>query len=247
MVLLAWVLLFMSLLCQILDLRSTTVPRSRSAAESGLTWTETRRLASVVQGGSRTPGWSLRPAGLSEGDWRRRRIDLRSRSRDYYRRRSLEVLHRLWTGNLTVGMLSPRLQKALKVQLSSNKHQVVYRGPKGVRRSGLQLYCDLKRKTRIRTLDGTEEPFFGLGWDRLVPSLTLPELRRSQYQSCAVVTSAGAVLNSSLGTEIGKTTYWTGGGGGRSLRPHAGPGRPRTGEEIQQYSLQMTLLPSGGG
>uniref|UniRef100_A0A3B4TG43 Beta-galactoside alpha-2,6-sialyltransferase 1 n=1 Tax=Seriola dumerili TaxID=41447 RepID=A0A3B4TG43_SERDU len=117
-------------------------------------------------------------------------------------RRSLEILQRLWTGNLTAGMLSPRLQKVLKIQLSSNKHQVVYRGPRGARRSTLQLYCDLKQRTRIRTLDGTEEPFSGLGWDRLVPSLTLEELRRSQYQSCAVVTSAGALLNSSLGVEI---------------------------------------------
>ncbi|GAA6230045.1 beta-galactoside alpha-2,6-sialyltransferase 2-like [Lates japonicus] len=196
-ILLAWLLLFLSLLCHILDLRSTSVPQTRSAADSGLSRTETRRLASV-----QTRTWSLRPAGRSEEDWRRRRTDFRSRSRDYYRRRSLEVLQRLWTGNLTVGMLSPRLQKVLKVQLSSNKHQVVYRGQRGVHRSGLQLYCDLKRRTRIRTVDGTEEPFSSLGWDRLVPSLTLQGLRRSQYQSCAVVTSAGAVLNSSLGPEI---------------------------------------------
>ncbi|XP_023252204.1 beta-galactoside alpha-2,6-sialyltransferase 2-like isoform X2 [Seriola lalandi dorsalis] len=200
-VLLVWLLLFLSLLCHILDLRSTSAPQTRSAAESGLIRTETRHLASVIQGGTRTLGWSLRPAGPSL-DWRRRRNDFRSRSRDYYRRRSLEILQRLWTGNLTAGMLSPRLQKVLKVQLSSNKHQVVYQGPRGARRSTLQLYCDLKQRTRIRTLDGTEEPFSGLGWDRLVPSLTLQELWRSQYQSCAVVTSAGALLNSSLGVEI---------------------------------------------
>ncbi|XP_071335621.1 beta-galactoside alpha-2,6-sialyltransferase 2-like, partial [Trachinotus anak] len=150
--------------------------------------------------GTRTPGW--RPAKLSEEDWGRRRTDFRSRSRDYHRRWSLEVLQRLWTGNLTAGMLSPRLQKVLKVQLSSKKHQVVYRGPRGAHRSTLQLYCDLKQRTRIQTLDGTEEPFSSLGWDRLVPSLTLQELQRSQYQSCAVVTSAGALLNSSLGPEI---------------------------------------------
>ncbi|KAI3366220.1 hypothetical protein L3Q82_010051 [Scortum barcoo] len=96
-------------------------------------------------------------------------------------------------------MLSPRLQKVLKVQLSSNRHQVVYRGPRGGRRSGVQLYCELKRRTRIQTVDGTEEPFSSLGWARLVPPLPLQE---SQYQSCAVVMSAGAVLNSSLGWEI---------------------------------------------
>ncbi|KAG7215070.1 hypothetical protein INR49_022795 [Caranx melampygus] len=158
-------------------------------------------ILDLNQGGARTRFLRTRSsAGLSE-EWRKR-TDFRSRSRDYYRRRSLEVLHRLWTGNLTVGMLSPRLQKVLKVQLSTNKHQVVYLGPRGARRSALQLYCDLKQRIRIRTLDGTEEPFSGLGWDRLVPSLTLQQLQTSQHQSCAVVMSAGALLNSSLGEEI---------------------------------------------
>ncbi|XP_076579887.1 beta-galactoside alpha-2,6-sialyltransferase 2-like isoform X2 [Chaetodon auriga] len=144
----------------------------------------------------------MRPVGVSEEDWRTRRTDYRSRSKDYYRSRSLEILQRLWSGNMTVTMLSPRLQKVLKVQLNSNRHQVMYRGPRGAHRSGLQLYCELKKRTRIRTVDGTEEPFSNLGWAKLVPSRSLQDLRASQYQSCAVVTSAGAVLNSSLGREI---------------------------------------------
>lgn len=208
-VLLTWLFLFLFLLCHFLDFRSTLVSRTRSAAKSRLTRTETRHLASVVLGRARIRSWSLRSAGLSEEDWRRRRIDFKSRSRAYHRRQSLQILQRLWAGNLTMGMLSPSLQKALKVQLNFNKHQVVYRGPRGTQRSSLQLCCDMKRKTRIRTVDGTEEPFSSLGWDRLVPSVTLQDLAKCQYQNCAVVTSAGAVLNSSLGREIGKTTYWT--------------------------------------
>ncbi|XP_010747872.2 beta-galactoside alpha-2,6-sialyltransferase 2 [Larimichthys crocea] len=194
LVLLVWLVLFLSLLCHFLDLRSSSPLWSRSAAKSRLTWTETRRL--VSQRGS------LRPAGQEEKDWRRRRTDYRSRSKVYSRSKSLEILQRLWTGNLSVGMLSPRLQKVLKVQLSFNRHQVTYGGLRGGRRSGLQLYCELKRRTRIRTVDGTEEPFSGLGWARLVPSLPLQELQTSQYRTCAVVTSAGAILNSSLGMEI---------------------------------------------
>ncbi|XP_070850079.1 beta-galactoside alpha-2,6-sialyltransferase 2-like isoform X1 [Chaetodon trifascialis] len=194
-VLLAWLLLVLSLLCHFQDLRFSSFPQSRSAVGSGLTRTETRHLASV-QGGS------MRPVGVSEEDWRTRRTDYRSRSKEYYRSRSLEILQRLWSGNMTVTMLSPRLQKVLKVQLSSNRHQVMYRGPRGAHRSGLQLYCELKKRTRIRTVDGTEEPFSNLGWAKLVPSRSLQDLRASQYQSCAVVTSAGAVLNSSLGREI---------------------------------------------
>lgn len=190
-VLLAWILV---LLCHYLDLRVVLHPWTGSAAESRLGWIETRHLASVVQQPIRSK--TLRPAGIPE-DWRRR-------SQDFYRRQSLEELQRLWAGNLTVQMLSPRLQKVLKGQLSSNKHQVVYQGPRGPPRSQSQLYCDLKRRTRIRTVDGTEEPFFSLGWKRLVPSLSLQQLWTSRFRTCAVVTSAGAVLNSSLGPEIGE-------------------------------------------
>ncbi|XP_051797736.1 beta-galactoside alpha-2,6-sialyltransferase 2-like [Acanthochromis polyacanthus] len=188
-VLLIWLLLFLSLLCHFLDLRFSSPPRTRSAAEPGLLWVGSRHPASVSR------HQVLRPAGAPEEDWRRR-------SEDYYRRRSLEVLHRFWTGNLTVDMLGPRLQKVLKVQLSSNKHQVVYRGPRGPRRSGPQLYCDLKRRTRIRTVDGTQEPFSSLGWARLVPPRPLDQIWTPQYRTCAVVTSAGSILNSSLGAEI---------------------------------------------
>ncbi|TKS66693.1 Beta-galactoside alpha-2,6-sialyltransferase 2 [Collichthys lucidus] len=195
LVLLVWLVLFLSLLCHFLDLRSSSPLWSRSAAKSRHTRTETRHLVSERG--------SLRPAGVEEKDWRRQRTDYRSRSKVYSRSKSLEILQRLWTGNLSVGMLSPRLQKVLKVQLSFNRHQVTYEGPRGGRRSGLQLYCELKRRTRIRTVDGTEEPFSGLGWARLVPSLPLQELQNSQYRTCAVVTSAGAILNSSLGMEIG--------------------------------------------
>ncbi|XP_045907094.1 beta-galactoside alpha-2,6-sialyltransferase 2-like isoform X2 [Micropterus dolomieu] len=199
-VLLVWLFLFLSLLFHVLDLRSSLLLRSRSAAESRLTRTEIG-LASV-NGGTRIGRWSRKPAGVSEKNWKRRRTDYRSRSKDYYRSSSIKILQRLWAGNLTAGMLSPHLQKIRMIQLSSNRHQVVYRGPKGGRKSSLQLYCELKRRTRIRTVDGTEEPFSSLGWERLVPSLPLQELRTSQYQTCAVVTSAGAILNSSLGREI---------------------------------------------
>lgn len=102
-------------------------------------------------------------------------------------------------------MLSPRLQKVLKVQLSSNKHQVVHQRLRQRWNSGMQLYCEMKRRIRIRTVDGSEEPFTNLGWAQLVPSVPLQELRTSPYQRCAVVTSAGAVLNSVLGREIGES------------------------------------------
>ncbi|XP_041834763.1 beta-galactoside alpha-2,6-sialyltransferase 2-like [Melanotaenia boesemani] len=187
--LLTWILLFLSLLCHFFDLQS----------QSRLIWSKTHHLASVDREQTRT---SNRNAGASEEDWRRIRADYRSRTKNFYRRQSLEVLQRLWAGNLPVGMLSPRLQKALKVQLNTNKYQVVHRVPRGGRKSRMDLYCDMKRSIKIRTVDGTEEPFSNLGWNHLVPSQALKDLHTSPYQTCAVVMSAGAILNSSLGSEI---------------------------------------------
>ncbi|XP_030610744.1 beta-galactoside alpha-2,6-sialyltransferase 2-like [Archocentrus centrarchus] len=185
--LLAWLLLFLSLLCHFLDLR--VPPQTRSAAEFGLA----RGLTSAFQVQSRNRDRFLRRSGTSEDDWSSKR---------FYKKQTMEILQRLWTGKLTAGMLSPRLQKALRVQLNFNKHQVAYQGPRGLHSSNKKLYCDLKKRTGIRTVDGTEEPFSSLGWAGLVPSMTLQELWPSQYQTCAVVTSAGGMLNSSLGSEI---------------------------------------------
>ncbi|XP_056157557.1 beta-galactoside alpha-2,6-sialyltransferase 2b [Lampris incognitus] len=119
---------------------------------------------------------------------------------DDYISRSKAVVQRLWRGNASSGMLSPRLQKALKDYVSSNKHRVVYRGQRRGQRSGQEVQCELKRLALPRTLDGSEEPFASLGWAKLVPSRPLNQL--PEFTSCAVVTSAGAILNSSLGEEI---------------------------------------------
>uniref|UniRef100_A0A8C9WF00 Beta-galactoside alpha-2,6-sialyltransferase 2 n=1 Tax=Scleropages formosus TaxID=113540 RepID=A0A8C9WF00_SCLFO len=120
----------------------------------------------------------------------------------YYFSRSKSVVHRLWKGSVSARMLSPRLQKAMKDYVSANKHRVAYRGHRDTQLSPKDLLCELKKQVRIRTLDGSEPPFSRLGWNRLVPPRTLDRLYGSRFRTCAVVTSAGAILNSSLGKEI---------------------------------------------
>ncbi|KAM4602239.1 beta-galactoside alpha-2,6-sialyltransferase 2-like isoform 2-T4 [Polymixia lowei] len=266
--LLAWLLLFLSLLSHFLDLRSSVAPRTRSLVPGPtLTRTEIRRLASV-QGGKGSPGasssapgssWGERRAGprgeglngepgegsvaalkdagrgrnptarSPEEDWeerrRRRKMSIRGRrgrmwslrsiggaakrveeeeeeEEDNYVSMSKVVGQRLWKGNASAGMLSQRLQKAMMNYLSSNKHRVAYRGPRRGGQSGHKVLCQLKKQAKLKTLDGSEEPFASLGWDKLVPSRPLEQLQGSEFNSCAVVTSAGAILNSFLGKEI---------------------------------------------
>lgn len=205
LVLLLWIFLWF-LFCHVLTFRLYSCPWSRSKfrSESRGSRAEVQRLASVR-------GASLRPLGKGQQDWRSR-SDLRSRYQRYHKSRSLEILQGLWNGNLSVQMLSPRLQKVLQVQLNSNRYQVPHRMSGGAYRSGPQLYCELKTRTRVQTVDGTEEPFSSLNWKQLVPPQPLQQLHT--FQSCAVVTSAGSILNSSLGEEIGKSVGVRGQGQG---------------------------------
>lgn len=127
---------------------------------------------------------------------------------EYYFSKSISVVQRLWRGRVSAGMLSPRLQRAMKDYVSANKHHVSYKGHRRAAQSAKELLCQMKAQAHLRTVDGSEQPFSSLGWARLVPSLPLEQLHRQQDQSsfktCAVVTSAGAILRSGLGKEIGE-------------------------------------------
>ncbi|XP_047710329.1 beta-galactoside alpha-2,6-sialyltransferase 2 [Prionailurus viverrinus] len=119
-----------------------------------------------------------------------------------YSSMSRAFLHRLWKGNVSSKMLNPRLQKAMQDYLSANKHGVRFRGRRAAGLSRAELLCALRSRVRVRTLDGKEAPFSALGWQKLVPAVPLSQLHPRGLRSCAVVMSAGAILNSSLGEEI---------------------------------------------
>ncbi|XP_017265767.1 beta-galactoside alpha-2,6-sialyltransferase 2 [Kryptolebias marmoratus] len=125
---------------------------------------------------------------------------------EYYFSKFDSVVHRLWRGRVSSNMLSPRLQQAMKEYMSANKHSVSYKGHRKTNQSAKELLCQMKAQAQLRTLDGSEEPFSSLGWVDFVPSLPLENLsgqqEKSSFKSCAVVTSAGAMLRSGLGKEI---------------------------------------------
>nr|XP_020465006.1 beta-galactoside alpha-2,6-sialyltransferase 2 [Monopterus albus] len=125
---------------------------------------------------------------------------------EYYFSKSASVIQRLWRGHVSADMLSPRLQRAMKNYMYANKHHVSYKRRHRAALSAKELLCQMKAQARLRTVDGWEQPFSSLGWARLVPPLPLEELYRQQdgssFKTCAVVTSAGAILHSGLGKEI---------------------------------------------
>ncbi|KAM6446628.1 beta-galactoside alpha-2,6-sialyltransferase 2 isoform 3-T5 [Liasis olivaceus] len=121
---------------------------------------------------------------------------------EIYSTMSKSFLFRLWRGDVSSKMLNPRLQKAMKDYLSANKHGVQFRGKRNSQVTSEQLFCELKARVNIRTIDGEEAPFSVLGWKKHVPHTSLSKLHPHGFGSCAVVMSAGAILNSSLGHEI---------------------------------------------
>ncbi|CAJ1079637.1 beta-galactoside alpha-2%2C6-sialyltransferase 2 [Xyrichtys novacula] len=125
---------------------------------------------------------------------------------EYYFSKSASVVQRLWRGSVSAHMLSPRLQRAMKDYLSANKHRVAFTGHRKTAQSAKELLCQVKAQARLRAIDGSEPPFSSLGWADLVPPLPLEQLYKQQgkssYKTCAVVTSAGAILRSGLGEEI---------------------------------------------
>lgn len=114
------------------------------------------------------------------------------------------VISKLWKGDVSARMLSDRLQRAQQSYLRINKHRAHFGGRRRTQLRGRELLCEMKKQVRVRTLDGSEEPFSTLGWGRLVPTRPLEQLYPAQFSTCAVVTSAGAILHSSLGKEIGE-------------------------------------------
>ncbi|XP_053311063.1 beta-galactoside alpha-2,6-sialyltransferase 2 [Spea bombifrons] len=116
---------------------------------------------------------------------------------------SKSFLQKLWKGNVSSKMLTPHLQKARREYLRANKLGVTFTGKHNSRKlTPQELLCELKKRAHVRTLDGKEAPFSNLGWEKYFPRIPLSKLYQQGFSSCAVVSSAGAILNSSLGVEI---------------------------------------------
>lgn len=113
---------------------------------------------------------------------------------------SRSLVEGLWKGNVSSNMLNRRLQQVMKEYVRLNKHNVLYKGKRNASRSGQELLCQMKQQAWLKTLDGSEQPFSRLGFQHLFPSQPLQKL----YKTCAVVSSAGSILNSLMGQEIGE-------------------------------------------
>ncbi|KAL2087459.1 hypothetical protein ACEWY4_016287 [Coilia grayii] len=144
--------------------------------------------------------WSLRYVRqLRMG--RRRRSAVSQRKLEAMRARG--VVRQLVRGAyVSERMLSVRLRREVQRYIRENKHNVAFAGPRVPGRSREELLCQLKSQVVRWTLDGTEEPFYSRGWGGLVPNRTVEQVYGTALKTCAVVSSAGSILDSGLGKEI---------------------------------------------
>lgn len=93
-----------------------------------------------------------------------------------------------------------------------NKYGVNLSGPVSIsgrrKLTGPELLCQLKRRIEVTTLTSDLKPFSVLPWATQLPTKQLTS-ELGPYKSCAVVSSAGALLNSELGEEIGKNKKYS--------------------------------------
>jgi hypothetical protein len=86
----------------------------------------------------------------------------------------------------------------------NNPYNVHYMGPRGsyVGKSVQELVCGLKKKVgSIRTVSALDEPFTAQGLRELFPKTPI---FTEKYNTCAIVTNAGSLSGSRLGTFIGE-------------------------------------------
>lgn len=112
----------------------------------------------------------------------------------------------VWQTALSSQVLGPRLQQVFQNYRAMNKYRVPPGAGQPQGRSqpaGAELLCQLKHRVAVSTLLGDDGPFVAPAWREVLPRRNLAE-DIGPLERCAVVSSAGSMLGSGLGKEIGE-------------------------------------------
>ncbi|KAI4878763.1 hypothetical protein NFI96_028770, partial [Prochilodus magdalenae] len=115
------------------------------------------------------------------------------------------ALGEIWDDEMSSTMLGKRLRKVVQNYQAMNKYGVQLsaseRATRRQKLSGPELLCQLKEMVQITTLTPEMKPFAGFPWASQLPPRPLTS-DLGPFKTCAVVSSAGSLRNSGLGTEI---------------------------------------------
>ncbi|KAM4693032.1 beta-galactoside alpha-2,6-sialyltransferase 1-like [Discoglossus pictus] len=108
---------------------------------------------------------------------------------------------RVWNENMSSKELLPELQAAKYNYIAMNKYKVDFQGRRGQILSSQELLCELKTRVNISMLRSFELPLTASYWSQYLPMRYLHE-ELGSLEKCAVVSSAGSIKFSGLGSEI---------------------------------------------
>lgn len=110
----------------------------------------------------------------------------------------------IWNEDSSSSNLNRRLQNAKKNYVAMNKFAVNFTGKRRLRKlSSKELLCELKQRVEVASIQFGDEPFTTSRWKQFLPTRNLSQTL-GPFQTCAVVMSAGSILKSKLGREIGE-------------------------------------------
>lgn len=110
---------------------------------------------------------------------------------------------KVWNKYSSSQILHPRLQMERKNYLKINKFHVKYTGPKNTAQlSPEKVLCQLQKKLDFRMINTSDAPFNTSEWETYLPKTNI-SMELGKLGRCAVVSSAGSIKHSHLGTEIG--------------------------------------------
>ncbi|XP_053565833.1 beta-galactoside alpha-2,6-sialyltransferase 1 [Bombina bombina] len=108
---------------------------------------------------------------------------------------------KVWSDNMSSKDLIKRLQEVKKNYQKWNKYKVTFQGKRGQNLSPQELLCQLKLRVNMSTIKRSDLPFNTSSWSQYLPTKSLPDAA-GELGTCAVVSSAGSIKSSALGSEI---------------------------------------------
>ncbi|XP_048361332.1 beta-galactoside alpha-2,6-sialyltransferase 1 [Sphaerodactylus townsendi] len=109
---------------------------------------------------------------------------------------------KVWNKNSSSKNLTPRLQKVRDNYLAMNKYHVKYTGLKNAAKlSPEKVLCQLRERLDFQMIQASDAPFNTSEWETYLPRKNI-SMELGQLGQCAVVSSAGSMKSSRLGTAI---------------------------------------------
>ncbi|XP_069752733.1 beta-galactoside alpha-2,6-sialyltransferase 1-like [Narcine bancroftii] len=108
----------------------------------------------------------------------------------------------LWNEDSSSSNLNYNLKAIKNNYVAMNKYGVHFTGTRRTRKlSSNELLCELKQRVEVNSIQFGDESFATSKWHEHLPNRNLSQVL-GPFRTCAVVASAGSILQSKLGNEI---------------------------------------------